>query len=192
MHTNSDSLNNEVIILLSGGIDSASCVQFYVDLGRKPCALFVNYKQPAYKQESLASKNIARFYNIPHMEISIDHSKSFATGEIVGRNSLLATLALVYKPHSANVIAMGIHAYTSYSDCTINFQNGIQSIFDLYSANKIHFTAPFIEWSKKEIWKFAKENNVPLEATYSCEAGGSMPCGKCLSCKDLIELKLHA
>jgi 7-cyano-7-deazaguanine synthase in queuosine biosynthesis len=38
---------HEVLVLLSGGIDSAACLDFYKELGRPPCALFVDYGHPA-------------------------------------------------------------------------------------------------------------------------------------------------
>jgi hypothetical protein len=33
----------EVLVLLSGGIDSSACPQFYCEIGRAPAALFVDY-----------------------------------------------------------------------------------------------------------------------------------------------------
>lgn len=40
-------LDLEVLVLLSGGIDSTACLDFYLQLGRPSCALFVDYGQPA-------------------------------------------------------------------------------------------------------------------------------------------------
>jgi len=37
------SRDREVLVLLSGGIDSAACIDFYRDFGRPPFGLFVDY-----------------------------------------------------------------------------------------------------------------------------------------------------
>ena len=45
----------EVLVLLSGGIDSAGCLAFYVDMGRPVTAMFVDYGQLASNQEHMVA-----------------------------------------------------------------------------------------------------------------------------------------
>jgi 7-cyano-7-deazaguanine synthase len=54
-----------VLVLLSGGIDSAACLDFYLDLGRTPCALFVDYGQLAARAELRAALAVADYYSVP-------------------------------------------------------------------------------------------------------------------------------
>ena len=53
-----------VIVLLSGGIDSMACVEFYLKQGYSVEGLFFDYGQPALKAESVAANRIATHYGI--------------------------------------------------------------------------------------------------------------------------------
>ena len=44
--------------------------------------------------------------------------------------------------------------------------------------------APFLAWTKRQVWDFATSGDVPLSLTYSCERGGEAACGECPSCQD--------
>ena len=47
------------------GVDSAACVALYLEMGRPPCGLFVDYGQPARLEEGMAARAIAHHYGIP-------------------------------------------------------------------------------------------------------------------------------
>jgi 7-cyano-7-deazaguanine synthase len=79
------------------------------------------------------------------------------------------------------VIGIGIHAGTEYPDCSPAFVDAMQRLLDVYSGGEVQLDAPFLSWSKPEIWEYARRLGVPLDATYSCEFG-PRPCGQCLSC----------
>ena len=173
-----------MLILLSGGIDSTACVTFYKDLGRSSCGLFIDYGQPALKQEAESAKTIANYYSIPLLSSMWIGNRIKSSGYICGRNSFLITAALMECPESVSVIAIGIHSGTNYSDCSPQFLNKMQEVLDLYTLGKLHLSAPFLEFSKSEIYSYCMHKKIPVNLTYSCEWGGPMPCGECLSCKD--------
>jgi 7-cyano-7-deazaguanine synthase len=89
----------------------------------------------------------------------------------------------------ASFFATGLHAGTAYGDCTSSFVALMQQVFDIYTDGICRVAAPFVEWTKKDIWDFCVEEQVPINLTYSCEVGGKVPCGLCLSCKDLEVLR---
>jgi 7-cyano-7-deazaguanine synthase len=105
-------------------------------------------------------------------------------GEIMGRNGFLVLSALMTKPSFVGLLSMGIHAGTSYYDCSPPFVSDMQRILDGYSGGRIQFSTPFLSWSRGEILEFCKERNVPLELTWSCEANSHIACGHCMSCRD--------
>src|SRR5260370_4388631 len=78
-----------VSVLLSGGIDSAACVQWYVCRQYNVVAIFVDYGQPAVAPEWASAKNVAEFYKIPIFECSISCAQKFSAGEIRGRHAAL-------------------------------------------------------------------------------------------------------
>ena len=53
---------------------------------------------------------------------------------------------------------------------------------------KITLSAPFVDWTKKQIFDYCRLEKIPLELTYSCELGKNQPCGECSSCKELTAL----
>ena len=177
-------MDPEVLVLLSGGVDSAACVDFYIEFGRPSCGLFIDYGQPASRNEAKSAKAIADYYSIPLLYSKWEGHTTKTSGFINGRNSFLITAALMERPVTISVIAIGIHSGTVYQDCSKHFLTKMQNIIDLYENGRIELSAPFIDFTKSEIYSYCIERRVPIELTYSCESGDPTPCGECLSCKD--------
>lgn len=182
----------EVLVLLSGGLDSAACLSFYIDLGRPTCGFFIDYQQPAANREGRAAKAIADYYDVFLYTAKWSGQSKKRSGLVAARNAFLLTAALMERPEQVTTIASGIHAGTQYADCSPEFVSRMQSTFDIYSGGAVHIATPFEDWTKADIWAYALSKNVPVDITYSCEAGSNHPCGKCLSCLDRIGLEAHA
>ncbi len=175
---------NSVEVLVSGGIDSAALLAFYLGQQLSVRALFVDFDQPAAKQESRAAKAICKHYGVHLSIMTVKSGGTFSSGEITGRNAFLVFSALLVCGARPGMIAIGIHEGPPYYDCGEGFLKSIQTVVDGYAAGKIKVAAPFLKWGKQVIWEFCKEARVPVHSTYSCENGGVPPCGNCLSCKD--------
>lgn len=184
--------DSEILVLLSGGIDSTACLNFYVELSLPVCALFIDYKQPALQYEYDAAQAVAAHYKLPLIKGEWNGMLHSEPGYIQSRNLFLLSAALLEAPKSITAISIGIHAGTEYADCSPEFIAATQNIFDIYTGSKIHITAPFITWHKQDILQYVSDNNVPTHMTYSCEAGLKSGCGKCLSCLDRELLKDYA
>ena len=170
------------VVLLSGGIDSAACVKFLLNQGIDVHALNIDYGQGAATEERSAASAIASHYRVPLTHLRCDGSRRKAAGLILGRNNFLVFTALV--EISRSLIAIGIHSGTRYWDCSPQFLGSTQVLIDGCTDGRVQLVAPFLTWTKRQIWDFCKTEGVPLGLTYSCEAGGSTPCGRCLSCLD--------
>ncbi len=176
--------NTSVIVLLSGGIDSTACVQYYLKNGFSTSAIFIDYEQLPVKMEEYSAKKICSYYNIHLNTIRVNGPEYCKKVEIKGRNAIFVLLALMFYPKHVGIISLGIHSGTPYYDCTENFSNDIKNILNGYSNGKIRFEAPFLKWNKKMIYDYCKLQKIPVELTYSCEIGINGPCGECPSCKD--------
>jgi len=176
--------NLTAVVLLSGGIDSAACVRYYLDLGFQIRGLFIDYGQRARDNESESAIQVANYYDIPLDKLSLYPVKHFGPGKIRGRNAFLIIAALLFYPQFKGILSLGIHSGTPYYDCSQQFISDIATIIDAYVGGEVRIEAPFIKWDKASIYTYCKEKNVPILLTYSCEAGMSPPCGKCRSCKD--------
>jgi len=184
MRQNNNS-SGSVWILLSGGIDSAACVAFYLEENFFVQCLFIDYGQTAAKREALSARVIAKRYNVSLSSIKWSGLRMKNAGFISGRNAFLLLAALMEIPKDAGILAIGVHSGTNYYDCSPAFFHKMQSIFDSYTKGIIQIGTPFLKWTKRDIWSFCKSKKVPVELTYSCELGLEQPCGKCLSCHDL-------
>lgn len=179
------------VVLLSGGIDSAACVAFYIRQQFAVQALHVSYGQPAARQEEASAKAVASHYRIPLAIVKLDGIRMKADGEIIGRNAFLISTAVMEAPFEQGIVALGIHSGTSYYDCTPGFLVALQALYDGQCDGRLRVSAPFLDWTKQDIWQYCLEQQIPIEVTYSCEKGLAQPCGVCLSCGDREALHAH-
>jgi 7-cyano-7-deazaguanine synthase len=179
--------NKHVTILCSGGIDSTACIHYYKTLKFNVQGVFIDYGQLSVNNELYAVKRISKYFEIPLKIVSVKGLGRMKGGLINGRNLFLTSIALM-NLKCQGLIASGIHDGTLYSDCSLSFLESVQKVVDIYFAGAVVVDAPFIKFTKIEIWNYCLENRIPLELTYSCELGESQPCGKCNSCKDLLLL----
>jgi len=177
-----------VLVLSSGGIDSTACIKFYKKMKFEVEAIFFDYGQVSMKKEYKAVSEVAKYYRIKLRMIIIKSDEKWVDGLIQGRNAVLYFSGLMNFRSRKGIIASGIHKGTPYYDCSGNFLSDLQKIFDGYSNGTVKAMAPFLNFSKKEIWNYCKTEKVPLQLTYSCELGRKQPCGKCNTCKDLEEI----
>lgn len=178
------------VVLVSGGIDSAACIDFYQRQGFAVRGLHMTYGQPAARQETTAATAIAHHYRIPLTLVRLTGGRPKSDGELLGRNALLLFTALMEIEALSAILVLGIHSGTLYYDCSSSFIATVQSIVDGQCDGRIRVAAPFLEWTKKEIWDYCLIHQVPIDLTYSCERGLDHPCGICLSCRDLEALRV--
>ncbi|MFZ3134294.1 MAG: 7-cyano-7-deazaguanine synthase [Methanothrix sp.] len=180
--------NYDVLVLLSGGLDSTACTYYYINMGLKVKALFIAYGQRANKIEYRCANNIAKYFGIPLDCFRFEGKAEFLQGEIKGRNAFLALSALLANPEFKGLISMGIHSGTPYYDCSVAFIQEMNRILEGYTDGRVILAAPFLKWDKRMIYNYFKDNGLPFHLTYSCEDGTDFPCGKCPSCQDRCAL----
>jgi len=183
-HDDGSTPSKSALVLLSGGVDSSVCLAFLQAQGLEINALFVDYGQSSAKEERAASLAVGDFYKVPIKVLEVSGFRRWGVGYITGRNAFLLHTALMAAEFSTGIIALGIHAGTSYVDCSEYFVRQLQASFDIYTDGRVRIHAPFLNWNKKEIWEYGRSVGVPFERTYSCETGGKSPCGQCTSCID--------
>jgi 7-cyano-7-deazaguanine synthase len=174
------------VILSSGGIDSTAAAALAVAEKRDCTTMFVDYGQAAAKAEDRSSAGVADHYRLDRRVLTVS-GLSFGSGEIRGRNSFLVNAALLAFPANSGSIVLGIHAGTGYRDCDPDFVALMQQSLDFHTGGTIALVAPFIDASKASLFAIAEDLKIPVELTFSCEAG-SEPCGACQSCRDRASL----
>jgi 7-cyano-7-deazaguanine synthase len=184
-------LRPEIMVLLSGGIDSMACADFYRSMDRSVCGMFVDYGQAAATHEATASRAVARHLAIPLLSVTTQGPSPKGAGEIPARNAFLASLAAMERPSTVRAIAMGLHAGTSYPDCSAQFVEAATALLRLQSS-PVGILAPFVDWHKQEVIAYVLKRGLPVNLTYSCEAGTLPTCGTCMSCLDRRALDARA
>lgn len=171
-------------VLLSGGVDSAACAHYLRSDGHIVRCLHLDYGQKARLPEKEAALSLSRYLDIPLEVISVNGGATLGAGEIIGRNGFLVLTALAIAQVSTGVIALGIHSGTPYYDCSPAFCSLADRMIAEYTDGLVRFIAPFLDWTKRQIFDYSVRSGLPLRISYSCEAGTVPPCGKCLSCRD--------
>lgn len=205
-------MNPKAVVLLSGGLDSATAAAQAIADGYEVIALSFNYGQ-RHARELLAAKQIATHLGIKdHFIIEVnlaqwggsaltDSSLSVPTDGInpneipityvPGRNTVFIAIALsLAEAQNAEAIYLGINAvdYSGYPDCRPEYLEAYQHLATLSSKAGLDgkapkLVAPLVMDSKVEIVHRALRLGVPIELTWSCYQGEETPCGVCDSCR---------
>ena len=171
------------LVLLSGGVDSACLLALCTEQSWGASAVFVDYGQAGAQPEAKAAAAIAAAFGVVLRQARVDIGP-IPEGEIPGRNALLVHLALALAGPEPTTMMLGIHAGTPYRDCSPAFVDAMQVSLDFHRDGALQLATPFLTWTKPQIYAYARAACVPLELTYSCEAGALPPCGSCPSCRD--------
>lgn len=117
--------------------------------------------------------------------------------ELKFRNGVFISVALslameLFKNEKVAIYLAIIDCRTNYKDCSKAFVATEDYLCKLYSSCLISISTPYIDYGKDDVYRVAKELNVPIEKTWSCYNGGSEPCGICPACIDrkIVEGKL--
>ena len=202
----------QAVVLLSGGLDSATTAAIAIAEGYRVIALSFRYGQ-RHEKELAAAKKVALALKIKEHYISeVDLSQwggSSLTDEsmtipqegvepdvipstyVPGRNTVFIAIALsLAEAKNAEAIYLGINAvdYSGYPDCRPEYLAAYQQLANLSSKAGIdghapQLIAPLVKDSKVDIVRRALELNVPITDTWSCYQGGETPCGLCDSCR---------
>lgn len=205
-------MSKKAIILLSGGLDSATSLAIAKKEKYDCYALSVNYHQ-RHNYELVAAKNIANFFSVKDLkEVEIDLSwlqnsaltnKSLNIPEnpstgipvtyVPARNTIMMSLAMAWAESiDCTNIFIGVNAvdYSGYPDCREEYIKSFQNMANLATKKavegdliKIH--TPLINLSKKEIIQKGVELGVDYSLTVSCYqvTSDGLACGKCDSCR---------
>jgi len=197
----------KAVILLSGGLDSATTLYLIKKHGYTPYALIFDYNQRHNKEIHYAIKiaklNKVRYYilsvTFPWVQsaltksnIKVPFNRNLSRSVIPvtyvsGRNIIFLSYAASFAESiNARKIFIGAHIedYSGYPDCRPQFLSAMEKAINEGVARRgIEIVAPLIDKSKKDIVKLGIKLGVPFEYTWSCYTGNKYPCGKCDSCR---------
>ncbi len=200
-------------MLLSGGMDSGTCLALARRDHRRVAALTVVYGQ-RHAREIRAARALARHFRVrEHRVLSVplaglvrssltDRRRALPSGGpragripstyVPARNTILLALALGYaESRGLDRIYLGANAidYSGYPDCRPEFLRAFERVARLGTRagvagrRRIRVVAPLLRDSKADIVRRGERLGVPWALTWSCYRGGRRPCGTCDSCR---------
>ena len=200
------------VVLVSGGLDSATVLAMAVARGLRCHALSVDYGQ-RHRAELSAAAQVARSIGAAdHQVVGVDlaafggsaltdkaidvprgPSKGIPLTYVPARNTVFLSLALALaEVTGSDAIFTGANAvdYSGYPDCRPEYMEAFQRMANLATrrgveGRPIAIESPIIGMRKDEIVRHGHELGVDFSLTVSCyEADvGGRACGACEACR---------
>ncbi|MBX6351975.1 MAG: 7-cyano-7-deazaguanine synthase QueC [Thermoflavifilum sp.] len=200
------------IVILSGGLDSATCMGIAHARGSELYALTFDYGQ-RHRIEIERAKRIAAHYGVrEHRIVRLDFLRELGGSALTdpsltvptdgvgpdipityvpGRNLLFLAMASSYaEVTNADAIYIGVNAidYSGYPDCRPAFIEAFEQVIRVGTKAGVEGRAwrietPLLHWSKARIIEEGMRLGVPYQWTVSCYQGGEVACGVCDSCR---------
>jgi 7-cyano-7-deazaguanine synthase len=200
------------IVLLSGGLDSATALAIARSQGFRTFALSVHYGQRHVAELDAAARVAAALGVHEHRVMGVDlagiggsaltdstvpipeaASSGIPVTYVPARNTLLLSLALGWaEVVGAGDIFVGVNFldYSGYPDCRPEFIDAFQRLAQLATKAGVEGTrmtiqAPLIRMTKADIIRAGRDLGVDYGMTVSCyqaDAAGRA-CGRCDSCR---------
>lgn len=191
-----------IVNLVSGGVDSSLIALMIREQGIPQYPLFIDYGQRAHDREWEVCQRVHKQHGLPVPErMSL---KGF--GQLVpsgltnqarhivddaflpGRNLLFLLAAASYAVEKrATAVSIGLLSEEThlFPDQTRAFIKQAEDMLAMALGQEIRVTAPLMDYRKAEVLHLALEKG--LNGTYSCHAGDVLPCGVCISCRELYD-----
>ncbi len=199
-----------VIVLASGGLDSAVCLA-EATLQYDVALLHVNYGQRTEARELLAFHALADHYEIQRrLVVDISYLKEIGGSSLVDDSMAVETglpqdgaaVPSTYVPfRNAHILCVGMswaevigarglyigaveEDGSGYPDCRQEFYDKFAAAADAGTKpeTKVAIHTPLIRMNKQAIVVRGVELNAPLHLTWSCYTQSEKACGVCESC----------
>jgi len=203
--------NNKAVVLLSGGLDSATVLAIAVDAGFECHTLAVDYGQ-RHASELTASEALSRQLGAAsHRVVSVDlraiggsaltadidvpteQGEGIPITYVPARNTLMLSLALGHaEVQGALDLWIGVNAvdYSGYPDCRPQFIAAFEDLCSLATrvgdeGGRFRIHTPLIHLTKAEIIRRGTALGVDYAQTVSCYQADEqgLACGVCDSCR---------
>lgn len=198
------------VVLVSGGMDSATAVAEAKQRGYEPYFLHTSYGQQTEGKERACAERLAEAFDAAaFLRIETDHlsrigassltddemavadaemdSDEIPSSYVPFRNANLLSMAVsVAEANDCEAVFVGAHSedFSGYPDCRPEFFEAFQAVVDAGTKpeTSIAVEAPFTDWSKTDIAERGLELGVPFEHTWSCYREEEPACGTCDAC----------
>lgn len=200
------------VVLLSGGLDSATALAIAADQGYSCHVLSFDYGQRSQTELNAARAVAARVGVSEHrvlrlhledfggsaltdtdIDVPEDQAEGIPVTYVPARNTVFLSLALGWaEVLDADAIFIGVNAvdYSGYPDCRPEFIDAFERMANLATrrgveGNPVRIEAPLMYMTKADIIRRGIELGVDYSLTLSCYQADTegRACGRCDSCR---------
>jgi 7-cyano-7-deazaguanine synthase len=198
------------LVMLSGGLDSATCLYWAKKKFSDVSAITFNYYGRLAQEKRAASmlaksaavaglitvdlpfvKEAADFYN---GRLEKHDPQALWSSYVPARNLMFYSIAAHYAEYlGAKWIVGGhnSHDVRFFKDASSRYINKLNSLFKegclLCNGRSYRIVLPLAKKDRKEIVRLAGRLKVPIGQTWSCHNEGNVHCGKCYACRQRLD-----
>lgn len=203
---------SKAVVLLSGGLDSATALYWARARGYEARGLLFDYGQRHDRELRSAMALCQRLHidfelvrfslpwrgsslldasrPLPHPRSRAEIGRRVPSTYVPGRNAIFLAFGASYaEAEGCGAVVIGANAldYSGYPDCRPDFIRAMARAVTLGTragreGRPVRIMAPLLKLTKSQIVTLGLRLGVPYELTWSCYQGGRQPCGACDSC----------
>lgn len=200
---------DKALVLLSGGLDSATCL-YWARQRYEVYAITFNY-YGRLENERLAAIRLSEKAGVSKL-ITVDipfikEASDYYNGQlkkqdpdllwssyVPARNLVFYSIAAHYAEYLGAKWIIGghnNHDVEFFKDASRDYFERLNSLFSegclFCDGQPYRIILPLAEMDRAAVIRLASEINVPIESTWSCHYEGDAHCGKCYACKQRLE-----
>ncbi len=203
-------MDDKALVMLSGGLDSATCLYWAKEKFSDVSAITFNYFG-RLEQEKRAATRLAKGSGIAEL-IQVDlpfvkEASDFSNGRLKNRDSnalwssyvparnlIFYSIAAHYAEYLGAKWIIGghnRHDVKFFKDASKDYIEKLNALFKegclLCNGQAYMILLPLSEMNRKEIIRLAIKLEAPIEQTWSCHREGRIHCGQCYACRQRLE-----
>ena len=203
-------MSDKALVMLSGGLDSATCLYWAKEKFSDISAITFNYFGRLVQEKRAAAK-LAKGAGVAEL-IQVDlpfvkEASDFYDGRlkrqdpdalwssyVPARNLMFYSIAAHYAEYLGTRWIIGghnLHDVKFFKDASKDYIEKLNALFKegclLCNGEACKILLPLSEMGRKEIIRLAIKLKIPIEHTWSCHREGDAHCGLCYACKQRLE-----
>lgn len=200
---------DKALVLLSGGLDSATCLYWAKKKFSEVTAITYNYfgriegeKRAAAKLADSAAVSKIIEIDLPFVKEASDFfegkQEQGANGPwssyIPARNMMFYSIAAYHAEFLGVKSIVGghnMHDIEFFKDASKGYMDKMNALFKegclICNGSAYKIALPLARMKRRGIVQLALRLNVPIELTWSCHKDGRAHCGSCYACRQRIE-----
>ncbi len=209
--------SDKALVMLSGGLDSATCLYWAKERYSEVIVITFNYfgRLAQEKRASMSLVKAAQVSNIIEIDLPFvkeagdysyyynnnSHSKephysnSQWSSYVPARNMIFYSISAHFAEYLGVKWIIGghnIHDRKFFKDASKRFIDKMNVLFkegclSCKDNQAYQIVLPLAKMNRKQIIKLAMRLKAPIELTWSCHKEGDLHCGSCYSCRQRLE-----